>query len=94
MPSARAAAWPSVPEERILDWMRQAVRAEGIAICPEAAACVGAVEMLRQREWIAAGERVVIFNTGAAQKYLEAMQTVLPRIDRRQPLDWKTIAGA
>ena len=36
-------------------------------------------------------ERVVIFNTGAAQKYVEAITSPLPKIDITQPIDWDKI---
>lgn len=81
-----------VEEARIGDWMRTATTAEGIPVCPEAAACVGALEMLLADGRIRRDERVVIFNTGAAQKYVEAIRADLPKIDRHQPLDWDFIA--
>lgn len=69
----------AVEESRILGWMQQAAAAEGIPVCPEAAACVGALDKLLGTGWIKPQERVVIFNTGAAQKYVEAIKTQLPR---------------
>ena len=79
-------------EQRIPEWMELAVRSEGIAVCPEAAACVGAAEQLAASGWIGPDERVVIFNTGAAQKYPEAMRASLPRLDKNAPIDWDRIA--
>ena len=73
--------------------MRLAVSLEGIPVCPEAAACVGALETLLARGWIKSDERVVIFNTGAAQKYVEAIRSDLPRLDIKQPLDWTRLAA-
>jgi hypothetical protein len=35
----------------------------------------------------------VIFNTGAAQKYPEAMQVELPRIANPGTIDWQRIAA-
>ncbi|MCU0876447.1 MAG: threonine synthase [Pirellulaceae bacterium] len=81
----------AVDERRLREWMRLAVSLEGIPVCPEAAACVGALAELRQTGWILPQERVVIFNTGAAQKYVEAIQTDLPQLDIHQPLDWRRI---
>ncbi|MBL9122614.1 MAG: threonine synthase, partial [Planctomycetaceae bacterium] len=83
----------AVPEGKIRGWMELAVSREGISVCPESAACVGALETLVERGWIRRDERVVIFNTGAAQKYPEAIACELPRIDRHQPLDWERIAA-
>lgn len=83
----------AVDELKLREWMELAVSREGIPVCPESAACVGACQQLRERGWIQPQEQVVIFNTGAAQKYVEAIATSLPRIDLRQPLDWQQIAS-
>ncbi len=81
----------AVEEAGIPTWMREAVTAEGIAVCPEAAACVGALELLTADGRISPDDEVVIFNTGAAQKYPEAMAVELPRLDCHAPLDWRRI---
>lgn len=78
----------AVEETRIREWMELAVSLEGIPVCPEAAACVGALEQLTESGWIGSDERVVLFNTGAAQKYAEAIETPLPRIDCLEEVDW------
>jgi threonine synthase len=83
----------AVEEVRLGEWMRLATSTEGIPICPEAAACVGALEHLRKTDWIRKEDRVVIFNTGAAQKYVEAIACDLPKIDVHQPLDWDRISS-
>jgi threonine synthase len=72
----------AVEEGRLREWMNLGASLEGLSICPEAAACIGAVEQLAAEGWIAADEKVVIFNTGAAQKYPEAMAVELPRLNR------------
>lgn len=82
----------AVTEARLMEWLHLAVSLEGIPVCPEAAACVGALESLTKQGWIKPTDRVVIFNTGAAQKYVEAIRTELPKIDLAQPLDWDRIA--
>lgn len=78
----------AVDEQGIRNWMRLVASSEGIAICPETAACIGALEQLRRDNWIKADDRVVVFNTGAAQKYIEAMTAEIPRLDITQPIDW------
>jgi threonine synthase len=83
----------AVDERRLNQWLRMAVSSEGIPVCPEAAACVGALEALTARGWIKPRERVVLFNTGAAQKYVEAVRCELPRIDLEKSIDWEGIAG-
>ena len=81
----------AVDETTIRPWMKRVCSREGIAICPETAACMAALEQLRSTNWIAAHEQVVVFNTGAAQKYVEAITAELPRIDRNEPLPWHRI---
>ena len=42
---------------------------------------------------IRSGDEVVIFNTGAAQKYLEAMPLALPRLDKDKPVNYVALVG-
>ncbi len=60
-------------EERIVERMKQAASLEGISLCPEAAVCLDCLEMLRADGRVGADEEVVVFNTGASQKYPEAV---------------------
>jgi threonine synthase len=83
----------AVPENLIKDWMQQVAGLEGIAICPEAAACFAALDQLVKDDYVTRNDRVVVFNTGAAQKYLEAIQCELPRIDLNQTIDWEAIGA-
>jgi threonine synthase len=83
----------SVPEGRLREWMAVGMQSEGLSICPESAACLGALEQLRAEDWIKGGDQVVIFNTGAAQKYPEAMQVTLPRIADPSSINWDLIAS-
>jgi threonine synthase len=69
-------------EAAIRPWMVRAGGAEGISICPETAVCLDALERLVNEKWIQQDEEVVVFNTGAAQKYIEALPPNLPRIDQ------------
>jgi threonine synthase len=78
-------------EADIPKWMQLASASEGIALCPETAVCLGALEVLLRDGKIKADERIVVFNTGAAQKYPEAVQEKLPRIDITKPIDWDAI---
>jgi threonine synthase len=81
----------AVPEGVIAPWMRKAITLEGLSICPETAVCLGALEMLLARGEIKPHERIVVFNTGAAQKYPEAVQEEIPLLDIRRPIDWSQI---
>ena len=60
----------AVKEERIVDWMKLAVSSEGIGVCPESAACVGAAETLRSSGWIKPDEEVLIFNCAPRRSIL------------------------
>lgn len=83
----------AVEEERINSWMYQGSSASGIALCPETGACIGALSELRTSGWIRNSDKVVIFNTGAAQKYPPATVTGSRRIDINSPLDWDAIGS-
>lgn len=82
----------AVEEGRIREWMRQTAASEGVSLCPESAACVGALARLSREGWIQPDEQVVIFNTGAMQKYPEAMTQSLPRLRRDEAIDWGRMA--
>jgi threonine synthase len=75
-------------EGRILDWMKRVASTEGIGICPETAVCFDCLEMLRADGRIGPEEEVIVFNTGAAQKYPEVVPLNLPRIDKNQPVNY------
>jgi threonine synthase len=76
-------------EGRIGEWMRLASALEGIALCPEAAVCLGVLERLVKEGQVDLDEQVVIFNTGAAQKYVEAISNDLPRVE--PPVDYAAL---
>ncbi len=82
-----------VDEAQIGRWMRLAAQTEGLALCPEAATCVGALESLTADGWLGLDERVVIFNTAAAQKYAHAFESRLPTIDPDNRIDWDRVAS-
>lgn len=81
----------AVPEKVIAPWMKKSISLEGLAICPETAVCLGALEILLARGEIKPHERIVVFNTGAAQKYPEAVHEEIPLLDISQPIDWENI---
>ena len=74
-------------EGRIVEWMTRVAAAEGICICPETAVCFDCLEQLIAQGDIGADEEVVVFNTGAAQKYPETLRLDLPRIEKYRPFD-------
>jgi threonine synthase len=75
-------------EERIIHWMREAFRLEGISVCPETAVCLDCLASLRQSDAVRADEEVIVFNTGAVQKYPETIKLSLPELDKNQPIDY------
>jgi threonine synthase len=80
-------------EARIVEWMQRVTSLEGIAICPETAVCFDCLEQLRQAGRVQPDEQVVVFNTGAAQKYPEAVPLNLPRLDKDRPVDYAALPG-
>ena len=89
---ASAGAAHAVDERRLEEWMNLASANEGISLCPESAACIGALEKEVASGAIRGGDTAVIFNTGAAQKYIETIDRPLPGIDWKD-VDWTSIAG-
>jgi threonine synthase len=71
-------------EASIAPWMRRASAAEGIAVCPETAVCFDVLEKLLAAGDVTPGETVVVFNTGAAPKYLEALPVELPMVEKEK----------
>jgi threonine synthase len=63
----------AVSDEEMALAQRTLAGSEGIFACPEGAATVAALQMLRQQGWIEAHERVVVFNTGSGLKYAELL---------------------
>jgi threonine synthase len=78
-------------ENRILHWMRQAAGLEGISLCPETAVCLDCLEMMVAAGGIRPDEEVVVFNTGASQKYPETVPLALPRLDKDRPIRYESL---
>lgn len=83
----------AAPEGGLLDDMALACATEGLSLCPESAACLGVLRAALADGRIDDDETIVLFNTGAVQKYVEAMARELPRLERDAP-DWAAITGA
>jgi threonine synthase len=69
----------AVRDAELLDAGIQLARDEGIFAAPEGAACVAALEKLLVSGFLKPEERIVIYNTGAGLKYLEAYAIRFPR---------------
>lgn len=79
-------------EADIPKWMQRASSAEGVSICPETAVCFEILERMVAAGEVKPDERVVVFNTGAAAKYLEAMPVELPFVDKDR-VNWDGLAA-
>ena len=60
----------AVSDEEITAAQRELAAGEGIFAAPEGAATLAALRHLRENDWIAADETVVLFNTGSGLKYI------------------------
>ncbi len=69
----------AVSDDELLDAGIQLATDEGMFVAPEGAACVSALEKLLASGFLKSSERIVIYNTGAGLKYLEAYSTRFPR---------------
>jgi threonine synthase len=81
-------------EERIVSWMQHVARTEGIGICPETAVCFDCLEQLLTKGQIRPEDEVIVFNTGAAQKYPEVVPLNLPRLAKEKPVDYLALRSS
>jgi threonine synthase len=63
----------AVSEEEIVSGVRHLGQYEGIFACPEGGAALAGLRRLVEQGWVDREERVVLFNTGSALKYLDAL---------------------
>ena len=69
----------AVSDEELLDACLDLGADEGIFAAPEGGACVAALRKLLASGFLKPEERIVLYNTGAGLKYLEAFSTRFPR---------------
>jgi len=69
----------AVSDEEMLTAGIQLATDEGLFVAPEGAACIAALEKLLANGFLKPDEKMVIYNTGAGLKYLEAYSTRYPR---------------
>ncbi len=79
-------------ESRIVESQKSVMATEGIALCPEAATCVLAIEALLRDGWMKPDDRVVLFNKGAATKYIEHIPLELETITDPKSVDYGLFA--
>ena len=70
-----------------------AMALEGVSVCPETGACLAALAATLRDGRLPRDAEVVVFNTGAAQKYVEVLRRELPRL-RRAAVDWDLLGAA
>jgi threonine synthase len=63
----------AVTDDDLMAAVGEIGRLEGMFVAPEGAACLPALRILLQRGEVEPGEQVVLFNTGAGIKYIDAM---------------------
>ena len=76
----------AVTDEAIVDDMRELARLDGLFACPEGAATYGALKAMVREGKVDPGDRVVLFNTGAALKYVDLLRPSLPVVDAAHPI--------
>jgi threonine synthase len=69
----------AVSDPELLDSGLELASTEGLFIAPEGAACVAALKKLLVSRFLSPSDRIVIYNTGAGVKYVEAYSTRFPR---------------
>jgi len=69
----------AVSDRACLEAGAKLARLDGIFAAPEGAACFAALEQLLQTGFLKPEEKIVVYNTGAGLKYLEAYSTLFPR---------------
>jgi threonine synthase len=79
-------------DDEILDAVRHWASVEGVFACPEGAASLVAYRKLRATGFFRTGDKVVLFNTGTAYKYLDLMEGT-KRTARPEPPATRNIGG-
>lgn len=69
----------AVTDAELIDAGIQLASDEGLFVAPEGSACLSALQKLIASGFLNPDEKIVIYNTGAGLKYLEAYSTRFPR---------------
>jgi threonine synthase len=70
-----------VSDAELLAAQREIASTEGALVCPEGAATVAAIGLLRARGEIRASDVVVALNTGTGVKYPETLESTAPLLE-------------
>lgn len=76
----------AVSDEDLLRAQRETAAKEGCFICPEGAAAVRAVALLRESGWLDGDSSVVVMNTGSGVKYADMIPVDAPTLAAGQPI--------
>jgi threonine synthase len=71
----------AVSDAELLAAQRQVASTEGVLVCPEGAATIAAIQVLRERGDIGADDVVVALNTGAGIKYPATLPAAAPMLE-------------
>ena len=66
----------AVDDETMMETIRQVARIEGVLLCPEGAATVAALPVLKANGFVSSSSSILLFNTGSGLKYSEVLRTV------------------
>ncbi len=71
----------AVEDEAILEEQVRVAALEGAFVCPEGAAAFAGARRLKEKDWIRAGETVVVLNTGTGLKYPDTVSVDVPTLE-------------
>lgn len=83
----------SVTDDEIMDALQHWARVEGIFAAPEGAASLAAYRKLRETGFFGSDDRVVLFNTGTALKYLDVIDAYNKRTETTKLPKARAIGG-
>jgi threonine synthase len=72
----------AVTDEEIVAAQSRLASTEGAFICPEGAACIAAVQQLRDGGWLRGADEVIVLNTGMGLKYPQTFDVHVPVLER------------
>ena len=80
----------AVADDDLLQAQRQLGESEGVFVCPEGAATLAACHRLRAEGWLSPADEVVLVNTGAGIKYVDAVDLPVPVLE---PGDFSAVSA-
>ena len=71
----------AVSDQELIEYSKLMAKHTGIFPAPEGGATLAAALKLRERRWISADDRVLLFNTGSGFKYMEALNQSFEKLE-------------